>query len=79
MLKLDPGCEQYFHAPAPGARVHFDLAGYVAGRLNRIGIADVETCAPCTHENESLFFSYRSSQALKDGDYGRQISAIVVA
>ena len=79
LLNLDSASERYFHVPAPGARVRFDLAGYVAGRLNRIGIADVEICAPCTHENESLFFSYRRSLALKEGDYGRQISAIVVA
>ncbi|HMN37332.1 MAG TPA: peptidoglycan editing factor PgeF [Hyphomicrobium sp.] len=79
LLRLDPGNERYFHSPSPGARVHFDLPGYVAGRLNRIGIAQVEICAPCTYENESRFFSYRRSQALKEGDYGRQISAIVVA
>jgi copper oxidase (laccase) domain-containing protein len=34
---------------------------------------------PCTRANESKFFSYRRSQALKEADYGRQISAIVVA
>ena len=79
VLRLDPGNEHYFHAPSPGARVHFDLPGYAAGRLNRLGIAHVEACTPCTYENESLFYSYRRSQAQNDGDYGRQISAIVVA
>ncbi|MGE0052734.1 MAG: peptidoglycan editing factor PgeF [Hyphomicrobium sp.] len=79
LLSLDPGNERFFVTPSPGARVHFDLPGYVAGRLNRIGIADVELCAPCTYENESRFYSYRRSQALNEGDYGRQISAIVVA
>lgn len=79
LLRLDPGNERFFHAPAPGARVHFDLPGYVAARLARAGLTNVEVCAPCTYQSESLFFSYRRSQVLKEGDYGRQISAIVVA
>lgn len=79
VLRLDPGNERFFHAPAPGARVHFDLPGYVTARLARAGLTNVEVCAPCTYRSESLFFSYRRSQVLKEGDYGRQISAIVVA
>lgn len=79
VLKLDPGNEAFFHAPTPGARVHFDLPGYVAQRLARAKLTNIEVCAPCTYENKSLFFSYRRSQVLKEGDYGRQISAIVVA
>lgn len=79
LLRLDPGNEHFFHAPAPGARVHFDLPGYVTTRLARAGLTNVEVCAPCTYQSESLFFSYRRSQVLKEGDYGRQISAIVVA
>jgi copper oxidase (laccase) domain-containing protein len=66
-------------APRPGARVHFDLPGYVAGRLGRATIGGIERTAPCTFTNESLFYSYRRSQSLKQPDYGRQISAIVVA
>jgi YfiH family protein len=79
LLRLDPGNESFFHAPALGARVHFDLPGYVMARLARAGLTNVEGCTPCTHGDESLFFSYRRSQVLKEGDYGRQISAIVVA
>lgn len=79
LLKIDPGNEGFFHAPAPGARVHFDLPGFVASRLARAGLTNVETCAPCTYENESQFFSYRRSQVRKEEDYGRQISAIVVS
>ena len=59
--------------------MHFDLPGYVSARLERAGLTNVDVCTPCTHDNESLFFSYRRSQVLKEGDYGRQISAIVVA
>lgn len=79
VLKVDPGNERFFHSPAAGARVHFDLPGYAAARLARAGLTNIAVCAPCTYENESLFFSYRRSQVLKEADYGRQISAIVVA
>lgn len=79
LLKADPGKERFFKALRPGARVHFDLPGYVNARLAAAGLSQIETCAPCTYESESLFFSYRRSQVLKEGDYGRQISAIVVA
>jgi hypothetical protein len=34
--------------------------------------------APCTYENESLFFSFRRATHRQEPDYGRQISAIVV-
>lgn len=79
LLAQDPGNEHCFFRPAGGARAHFDLARYVAGRLGRAGISDIAVEAPCTFENESLFFSYRRAQMLNEPDYGRQISAIVVA
>jgi purine-nucleoside/S-methyl-5'-thioadenosine phosphorylase / adenosine deaminase len=70
---------QFFCRRNPDARPHFDLPGYVASRLNAAGIGQIERQSPCTYANESNFFSYRRSQHLKQTDYGRQISAIVVA
>ncbi len=60
------------------ARAHFDLPGFVASQLEKCGIGGVEARSPCTYLNESNFFSYRRSQHRSEGDYGRQISAIVV-
>jgi len=60
-------------------KAHFDLPGFVEMRLKESGIAEVERQSACTYANESLFFSYRRSQHRSEGDYGRQISAIVVA
>lgn len=79
VVALERANEQYFHFPASGARAHFDLPGFVNSRLMRAGLAGIERCTPCTFENESLFFSYRRSLGRNEGDYGRQISAIVVA
>lgn len=70
--------KRFFTISSPGARARFDLPGYVAGRLGRLGLAAVERMAPCTYENESLFFSFRRATHRQEPDYGRQISAIVV-
>ncbi|MFA5898566.1 MAG: peptidoglycan editing factor PgeF [Hyphomicrobium sp.] len=63
----------------PAERAHFDLPAFVEMRLRESGIAEVERQSPCTYANESEFFSFRRSQHRSEGDYGRQISAIVVA
>lgn len=79
VVALDPANACYFRMPQPGGRAHFDLPGFVSGRLRAAGLSSIELAAPCTRANESKFFSYRRSQTLKEADYGRQISAIVVA
>ena len=65
--------------PAPGAKPHFDLPGYVLHRLAEARIGNVVNAGQCTHANESLFFSFRRTTQRQEPDYGRQISAIVVA
>ena len=79
VVAADAAGAGFFAVPAGAARQHFDLPGYVAARLLRAGISSVERQTACTHENESLFFSYRRTTQRKEADYGRQISAIVVA
>lgn len=75
---LDKSSSRFFSRDF-GPRPHFDLPGYVIERLARAGITDIEAQTSCTYQSESQFFSYRRSQQRKNGDYGRQISAIVVA
>ena len=79
VVALSPAYARYFRVSRSGGRAHFDLPGFVAGRLTAAGVGSIELAAPCTRANESKFFSYRRSQALQEADYGRQISAIVVA
>lgn len=76
-LERDPDSARFFARPDPAARPHFDLPKYVSHRLARAGIAAAEL-APCTYAGTEHFFSYRRSQASKEADYGRQISAIVL-
>ncbi len=79
VVRLDPANARFFGVPTAGAKPHFDLPGYVTHRLAAAGIGSLTTIAPCTHANESLFFSYRRTTQRQEPDYGRQISAIVVA
>lgn len=77
-MTRDPASEGFFNRATINARAHFDLPGYVASRLARAGVAASLEAARCTYENESAFFSYRRTTHRREGDYGRQISAIVV-
>ncbi len=79
LLALSPANAAFFRRAAPTARAHFDLPAYVVARLQRLGLAHVENASVDTYENESRFFSYRRATHRRDADYGRQISAIVVA
>jgi hypothetical protein len=78
VVALDPANRAFFTAREPGTRPRFDLPGFVARRLDRLGLGAVERASPCTYANESLFFSFRRATHRCEPDYGRQISAIVV-
>ena len=58
---------------------HFDLESYVAERLESAGIGRVARVSACTYAREADFFSYRRATHRGEKDYGRQISAIVLA
>jgi YfiH family protein len=57
----------------------FDLEGYVAARLEAASLAHVERVPACTYAREAEFFSFRRATHRGEKDYGRQVSAIVLA
>jgi YfiH family protein len=77
-LALDHANDRFFTRQAANARPHFDLAAYVEHRLRRAGVGRIQSLASCTYAQTEDFFSYRRSQARKENDYGRQISAIAL-
>lgn len=77
-VAAEPRNARFFRQPDGRPRPYFDLPGYVEHRLARLGLASIERRTLCTYENESIFFSFRRSTHRNEGDYGRQISAIVV-
>ncbi len=75
----DPALKRHFKAAAQKGKWLFNLPAFVKAELQKSSIMHVDACAHCTYRNESLFYSYRRSQHRAEADYGRQISAIVVA
>ena len=67
-------------APAPRAgHFLFDLAGYVLGRLDRLGLGRVAHVAADTCADEARFFSYRRVCLRGERAYGRLLSTIAIA
>lgn len=77
-LEQETGNAAYFRAGYRDDHFMFDLPGYIASRLTRLGLGDVlrldcDTCA-----DEVDFFSYRRSCLQQEPDYGRLLSTIVL-
>jgi YfiH family protein len=79
LLARDSSYSRYLTRPVSATKAHFDLPGFVLGRLGAAHIGSIVNASRCTHANESLFFSFRRTTQRHEADYGRQISAIVVA
>jgi polyphenol oxidase len=73
----DPASEAFFVASSRPGHAMFDLAGYVAARLARAGIAAIEDLGVCTYA-DPRFFSYRRATHRAEPDYGRHINAIAL-
>lgn len=69
----------FFKPAARPGHLMFDLPGYCAYRLSLQGVGHVAVRAVDTFFNEEDFFSYRRSTHRREPDYGRQISAIMIA
>jgi polyphenol oxidase len=77
-VAADAGNRAFFApAPRPG-RFLFDLAGYIANRLERIGVARVAHTGDDTVANPARFFSYRRACLAGETAYGRGLSAIAL-
>lgn len=71
----DAGNARFFNAGRPG-HWQFDLAGYVAHRLARAGVGQVEVLGQDTYAAPDRFYSFRRATHLAEPAYGRQISLI---
>lgn len=78
-LAADPGNDRFFRPAARSGHALFDLAGYVAARLTRAGVARVEDLGVCTYAEPGRFFSFRRTTHRGEPDYGRHVNAIVLA
>jgi polyphenol oxidase len=77
-LEQEAGNAAYFRAAAREGHFMFDLPGYIAARLARLGLGDILRLDGDTCHDEVNFFSYRRSQHRGEPDYGRMLSTIVL-
>jgi polyphenol oxidase len=75
----DGAASRFFSAAPRDGHALFDLGGYVAERLKRAGIAEVEDLGLCTYADPERFFSYRRTTHRGEPDYGRHVNAIALA
>ena len=78
-IAADADNERFFQTGARADRHLFDLPGFIASRLKSAGLGSVEDLGLCTYAEPGRFYSYRRSQHRAEADYGRHISAIVIA
>lgn len=67
-----------FFATGPAGKPHFDLAGYVAARLERARLAAIGDVGLDTYADEARFYSYRRATHRGEADYGRLAAAIML-
>jgi YfiH family protein len=75
----DAGSERFFRPAARDGHAMFDLGGYIAARLGRAGIGQIEDLRLCTYAEPERFFSFRRATHLSEADYGRHVNAIALA
>lgn len=76
---VDPAYARYFHAGVSAEKRQFDLPGFVVSRLEAAGIAACGWIGRDTCAEPDLFFSNRRAFKQDEPDYGRLLSAIVLA
>jgi purine-nucleoside/S-methyl-5'-thioadenosine phosphorylase / adenosine deaminase len=74
----DPASSRFFTPAKREGHAMFDLAGYIAVRLKRAGITEVEDVGLCTYADPERFFSYRRTTHRAEADYGRHVNAIAL-
>jgi purine-nucleoside/S-methyl-5'-thioadenosine phosphorylase / adenosine deaminase len=74
----EPMTARLFAEGARPGRYLFDLAGYVEGRIEALGLRRVAVLPQDTCADAERFFSYRRVTLNGGGDYGRQLSAIAL-
>jgi YfiH family protein len=78
-VAADPEYARFFkHAGADGHAM-FDLAGFIAYRLQHAGVGEIDDLGLDTFADPERFYSYRRTTKRAEPDYGRHINAIAIA
>jgi YfiH family protein len=74
----DRASNRFFSPAKREGHALFDLGGYIAARLERAGVGQVEDLGLCTYADPEQFFSYRRATHHAEADYGRHVNAIAL-
>lgn len=74
-IKAASSNRRFFRA-GPAGRPHFDLEGYCASRLERLGLSRVDRLKLDTLGDTERFFSYRRATLAGERHFGLQVAAI---
>ncbi len=77
-LADDSANDNFFASANRPGHFFFDLTGYAAARLDRLGVGTVSVLGLDTYADEERFFSFRRTTHRGETDYGRMISAIAL-
>ena len=78
-LRADPVHARFFVPNDRAGHFRFDLEAYVAFGLDDAGVVNIEPLGACTYARADDFYSYRRTTHAREADYGREISAIMLA
>ncbi len=74
-----PGAARFFRSGAAADKRLFDLPGFVLDRLNQAGVGASEWIGLDTYADADRFYSNRRALHRGEADYGRLLSAIMLA
>jgi hypothetical protein len=77
-VTLEPNTVRFFKRAARPEHFMFDLGGFIASRLRRAKIEQIEDLGHCTYADPAQFYSYRRATHRAEADYGRHINAIAL-
>jgi len=77
-VEAKAGNARFFRPSGRAEHFLFDLPGAIVASLEDAGVA-ASSVELCTYADQERFFSYRRATHRKEGDYGRLLSAIVLA
>jgi hypothetical protein len=77
--EADADNARFFRPSEREGHAYFDLPAYILARLTRAGIGTAADLGLCTYGDEARFYSYRRATHRGEPDYGRLLSAIVLA
>jgi YfiH family protein len=77
-VSIEPNTVRFFKKGERPEHFMFDLGGFIASRLRRARVEQIEDLGHCTYADPAQFYSYRRTTHRSERDYGRHINAIAL-